>query len=201
MQTVYLATANAHKAGELEEILRTAGLDIHVCSARELGGMPDVEETAPDFEGNARLKAQALRPLAPQGAWVLADDSGLEVDALGGAPGVHSSRYAGPGASDADRNAKLLGALAGVPDAKRTARFRCCVVVLRGDGREFVFNGRCEGRISVSPAGCGGFGYDPLFVPEGYDRSFAELPGEVKNRISHRARALQALAAGWPKPV
>ena len=122
----------------------------------------------------------------------MADDSGLEVDALDGRPGVYSARFAGPGATDADNNAKLLRLLEGVPDPRRTARFRCAIALVSPDGDEYVDEGVCEGVVAREPRGEGGFGYDPLFIVPEYGRTFAELPPEVKDRISHRARALAA---------
>jgi XTP/dITP diphosphohydrolase len=124
----------------------------------------------------------------------LADDSGLEVDALSGAPGVRSARYAGPGAGDADRYQKLLDALAKVPEGRRTARFRCVVALARPDGTVRTGEGRCEGQIGWAPRGEHGFGYDPVFIVDGFDgQTMAELAPEVKNRVSHRARAVQAI--------
>jgi XTP/dITP diphosphohydrolase len=153
-----------------------------------------VEEDAPTFAGNAEKKARAA--LARSGLPSLADDSGLEVDALDGGPGVLSARYAGEGHDDAANNAKLLVALAGVPDAQRTARFRCALVFVDADGTKLVAEGACEGRIGHAGRGTGGFGYDPLFVladDEG-GRTMAELTPVEKNRISHRARALAKMA-------
>jgi XTP/dITP diphosphohydrolase len=132
---------------------------------------------------------------AALGVPAIGDDSGLEVDALDGAPGVRSARFAGEGASDPDNIRHLLAVLNGVPEAERTARFRCVLALARGPGDEVVVEGACEGRILDAPRGDRGFGYDPLFLPDGENRSFAELPGDVKNRISHRARAAGALRA------
>ena len=160
-------------------------------SAAEAGGMPKADEIGSTFEANARLKAVALHAELPPSYWVLADDSGLMVDALGGAPGVYSARYAGGGGDEAN-NLRLLRDLARVPDAERTARFVCTLVLLTEEG-EKVFHGQCEGRILRGARGDGGFGYDPLFVPEGYTETFAQLGEDIKNRISHRARALLAL--------
>ena len=190
---IFLATGNAHKLAEIRDMVAASGLGLTVDSARALGGMPAVDENAGTFEGNARLKAGALRARLPRGAWVLADDSGLEVDALGGAPGVYSSRYAGPGASDGENLEKLLRVLGELPPERRTARFHCVLVLQNGEGAEHVFHGACEGRITFAAAGRGGFGYDPAFQPEGFDRTFGQLGGEVKSRLSHRARALGAL--------
>ncbi len=191
---LFLATSNEHKAAEFAALLAGRGLtDIHVRPATAVGGMPAVKETAENFEGNAWLKARAMRARVGDGGWVLADDSGLEVDALGGAPGVRSARYAGEGATDDANNARLLREMEGMTGAGRRARFRCVLALVSPDGREETFSGACEGRIAVSVAGKGGFGYDPLFVPEGYERTFAELGETVKNRISHRARAWELL--------
>lgn len=162
-------------------------------SADAVGGMPAVDESAGTFEGNARLKAEALLAALPPDGWVLADDSGLEVDALEGAPGVYSSRYAGPEASDRENLEKLLTVLRGVPAERRTARFRCVLVLKNRDGAEHVFDGTCEGRLLNGASGDQGFGYDPAFLPEGYDETFGQLGEAVKARLSHRARAFQQL--------
>lgn len=194
---LFLATANPHKVGELVVMLGAAGIGAEVLPPAAVGGMPPVEEDAPTFEGNARKKALALAAKLPAGddVWAVADDSGLCVDALDGAPGVISARFAGEGAGDAANNAKLLALLREVPPARRGAAFRSCIVAAAPDGRTVAFEGRCPGRVIAAPRGTGGFGYDPLFVPEGFEQTFAELSGEVKNRISHRARALAGLIA------
>ncbi len=191
--TIYLATGNAHKLRELQQMFAAAALSWTVAGAAALGGMPPVDENAGTFSGNALLKARALRKFARTGAWVLADDSGLEVQALGGAPGVHSARYAGAGARDGANTEKLLRALEIIPDAARAARFECVLALLGPGGEEKIFEGECRGRIGRTPAGGGGFGYDPVFFPEGFDKTFAELGDDVKNQISHRARALRKL--------
>jgi XTP/dITP diphosphohydrolase len=195
MNTLFLATGNAHKAREFQQMFAAASLPWTVAGAAALGGMPAAEETADTFSGNALIKARALRPLAPSGAWILADDSGLEVAALGGAPGVYSARYAGKNAKDGENTAKLLRALAAVPDAARAARFVCVLALIQPDGTEKLFEGECPGRIGRAPAGVTGFGYDPVFFPEGFNETFAELGDDVKNKISHRARALEKLFA------
>lgn len=192
---VLLATGNSHKAGEFARLFRQAGVSCEVLTAADVGGMPRVEETAGTFAGNARLKAEALRRLAPPGVWVLADDSGLSCDALGGAPGVDSAVYAGPRATDGENRAKLLAALAGVPPAARTARFTCHLVLLGPAGEDMEFTGHCEGEVLGAERGEGGFGYDALFVPRGQARSFAEIPAVEKDALSHRAQAFAALAA------
>jgi XTP/dITP diphosphohydrolase len=187
-EPVVLASANPHKADEIRAI---------VGSRLELVPRPtevaEVVEDADSFEGNARLKALALADAT--GLAALADDSGLEVDALGGAPGVFSARYAGEHATDADNVAKLLADLADRPlAADRTARFRCVIVLHRPDGREVVTTGSVEGHIAAQARGEGGFGYDPVFVPDDGDgRTFAQMTAEEKHAISHRGRALAAL--------
>ncbi len=202
MTTLLIATRNVHKTAEIRQIL---GGDFCV---RDLGDFPDapaVVEDAETFAGNARKKAESLARWVPADPscgqfYVLADDSGLEVDALGGAPGVHSARFAAVGmgglsnSPDSANNAKLLRLLEGIAPEKRTARFRCVLALASVDGGHTVFfEGECQGRIALAPSGSGGFGYDPLFVPEGHDRSLAELGDNVKNKLSHRARALEKL--------
>ena len=180
---IVVATHNAHKLEEISAIL--PGFEI-------VSDDPDVEETEPDFAGNALVKARAAAARHP-GEWTMADDSGLQVDALGGAPGVRSARYAGEPSSTPANNALLLKNLEGVEDRK--ARFVCAIALVDPSGKEHSVEGRCEGRIALAPSGGGGFGYDPLFVPDGYDITFAELGEKVKNSISHRARALAAARA------
>ena len=175
---LYVATHNAHKLREIGEML--PGFTI-------LSEDPDVEETAPDFAGNALIKARAIAA-AHKGCWVMADDSGLEVAALGGEPGVRSARYAGEPSNTPANNALLLKNLEGVAD--RRANFTCCVALVDPDGAEHVLAGRCYGTIACEASGVGGFGYDPLFIPDGYAKSFAELSADEKNAISHRGRAL-----------
>ena len=181
-----LATRNPGKLAELRALL--ADLPIEVAAAVDA---PEVDETGSTFAENARLKALAVARWS--GEWALADDSGLEVDALGGRPGVLSSRYAGSGATDAERNARLLAELADVPDAARTARFRCVIALAAPDGRVWMREGACEGRIARAPRGSHGFGYDPVFLLPERGLTMAELPPEEKSRISHRARALSAM--------
>lgn len=191
---IFFASSNAHKAAELQSLAKASGLAVEIVSARTLGGMPAVDEDTGTFVGNARKKALALRPQLPSGAWALADDSGVCVDALGGAPGVESAYYAGPEANGAANLAKLVMALRETPDEKRGAHFLCVLVLLGPKGEEFVFEGQCHGTLCREPRGGAGFGYDPLFVPQGFDRSYAELGDDVKNQISHRARAWAQLA-------
>ena len=190
--TLLIATRNAHKLDEIRAILARPGLTL--IGVAEYGApLDEVVEDADTFAGNALKKARAL--CAATGLWTLADDSGLEVAALGGAPGVFSARYAGEGADDAANNRRLLGELAGVAD--RRARFRCVLALAAPDGSAWTAEGRCEGRLAHAPSGTGGFGYDPLFHPDGEHRSFAELPPAEKNRLSHRARALAAALRDW----
>lgn len=191
---LYFASGNAHKAAELQALADATALPIQIVSARAVGGMPPVAEDTGTFVGNARKKALALRTRVPADAWVLADDSGLCVDALGGAPGVESAYYAGP-EGDAKANLeKLVAVMRNVPDEKRGAYFTCVLFLVAPDGSEQVFEGRSPGRLLRGPRGGAGFGYDPLFVPEGDTRTFAELGEAVKNGISHRARAWAQLA-------
>lgn len=221
MITLLIATRNEHKVGEIRAIL---GEGFRWPTLKDFPGAPEVVEDAGSFAGNATKKAVELArwlSSAPSSefrvpSFVLADDSGLEVDALNGAPGVHSARFAAldsgaPGNSrDGDNNAKLLRLLMDVPLEKRTARFHCVIAltpvicdrvenaspVCYGDEFEMqtqLFEGACSGRIQFAPTGQGGFGYDPLFVPEGFAQSFAELGEDVKNRLSHRAKALEKL--------
>jgi XTP/dITP diphosphohydrolase len=227
--TLLIATRNLHKVGEIQAILGSA---FQMLTLDDFPGAPKVVEDAETFAGNASKKAvtlatwlnsnPSLRETHPQPAFVLADDSGLEVDALGGAPGVHSARFAAldkhENSPDVDNNAKLLQLLKSVPEEKRTARFRCVVALARmtdvpGENASpvcyaensetitSVFDGACEGKIIGSPRGRNGFGYDPLFVPAGFDQTFAELGDETKNQLSHRAKALAKLRAHFNKLV
>jgi len=190
MVKLLVATNNRGKVREYEELL--AALPCEVAFPAQEGIALEVEESGATFEENARLKALAYARAS--GLPTLADDSGLEVDALGGAPGVRSARYAGPGASDSGRCQKLLDALASVPEGQRTARFRCVVALAWPDGTVRTAEGRCEGQIGWAPRGEHGFGYDPVFIVGGFcGQTMAELVPEVKNRISHRARAVQAM--------
>ena len=187
-----IATHNLGKLDEIAVLLRDFPLKLR--SLREFSRAAPVEETGQTFAENAALKAGHYSRLT--GLWTLADDSGLEVDALGGQPGVHSARYAGPTATDAERTSHLLAALDATGDEERHARFVCALALFRpGEEDLRLFVGKCEGRIAPEPRGHGGFGYDPVFIPEGYDQTFGELPAETKNRISHRARALVSAKA------
>ena len=220
MTTLLIATRNAHKAGEIQAIL---GARCRCLTLKEFPDAPAVVEDADTFAGNATKKAVVLakwlaekQPTAnsqqPTPHFILADDSGLEVDALNGAPGVHSARFAALDKSenshDADNNAKLLRLLKDVPLEKRTGRFRCVIalvpvtngkvesaspVCFASEFEAQIFDGACDGRIQFAASGQGGFGYDPLFVPDGFVQSFAELGEDVKNKLSHRAKALAKL--------
>lgn len=190
----YLASGNAHKVHELQDLADQAALPIQLHSAREVGGMPEVVEDTGTFAGNAGKKAAALRPLIPAAAWALADDSGICVDELDGAPGVESAYFAGPEGDDGANLAKLVQVMRGVPAERRGAHYVCQLVLLGPDGQRHDFVGRCHGQLLDDPVGTGGFGYDPLFVPTGYDRTFGLLPLEVKQQLSHRAQAWAELA-------
>jgi len=220
MQTLLIATRNAHKVGEIQTIL---GADFRCLTLNHFPDAPPVVEDAETFAGNATKKAVELAKWLAYGEsgkqkvgidslWVLADDSGLEVDALNGAPGVHSARFAAlnktANSHDADNNAKLLRLLQEVPLEKRTGRFQCVIALVPipagivesaspvcfvDDFAAQTFGGTCDGRIQYAASGQDGFGYDPLFVPDGYTQSFAELGENVKNQLSHRAQALEKL--------
>jgi XTP/dITP diphosphohydrolase len=188
---ILVATTNEGKLREYERLL--AGVpDLELETMGALGELVEVVEDRDTFSANAGKKASEIAAVA--GMPCLADDSGLEVDALGGRPGVRSARYAGEDATDAENNQKLLEALRDVPDAQRTARFRCAIALVDANGREVALvEGTCEGRIGQEPKGSHGFGYDPLFVPDGFTQTIAELGPETKDRISHRAQAAAKL--------
>lgn len=187
MKQLVFATNNAHKLDEVRKIL---GGKFDVLSLKEIGCNDDIAETAETFEGNALIKARYIHD--KYGYDCFADDSGLEIDALGGAPGVYSARYAGE-AHDSEKNmAKVLEQLQGIEN--RTARFRT-VIALILDGKEYLFEGEITGRIIEERRGAGGFGYDPIFIPDGETRTFAEMDDAQKNGISHRARAVKKLVA------
>ena len=192
MKTIYLASGNAHKLHELQTALDQAGLSVKVSGPDAIGGMPEVEETEPTFEGNSLLKAHGLKEVGPNDGWYLADDSGIEIDALDGRPGVISARYAGLECDDEKNNAKVLEEMKEVAIQQRTCRF-FCVLALVGESVEETFSGSCEGMLLTEPRGTGGFGYDPLFLPNESDSTFAEISLEEKAKISHRARALNLL--------
>ena len=183
-----LATRNQGKVYEIGEILKNQN-GIELLSLRNYPDAPDVVEDGKTYQENAIKKASALAEYT--GQLTIADDSGLEVDALDGAPGVYSARYAGENASDQDRILKLLGALQNIPDSRRSGRFTCTVAIAEPLAQVRVVRGICEGRIIRTPRGASGFGYDPIFVPLGYAETFAELGDKIKNQISHRAKALK----------
>jgi XTP/dITP diphosphohydrolase len=180
-----LATNNEGKMREYKSLL--SAMPFELVSPAELGITTEVEEVGGSFEGNARLKATTLA--RESGLLTLADDSGLEVDALDGAPGTLSARYAGEGASDRDRLNYLLAKLEGVPREKRTARFRCVIAIATPKGDVELCSGECPGLITLEPVGEGGFGYDPVFYLPELGKTMAELPLEIKNKVSHRAKA------------
>jgi len=192
MTRLLLATRNAHKAREIQEIL---GPEFELRDLMAYPEIPEIVESGKSFEENAKLKAIAVSKELP--ALVIADDSGLEVEALGGAPGIYSARYVGKNATDEQNVKKLLSELtrAGAKTHQRKARFRCVIALARAGKLLDIFNGAVEGTLADYPRGSRGFGYDPIFAPQGFEQTFAELPAEVKNRISHRAEAIRALAA------
>jgi XTP/dITP diphosphohydrolase len=188
-----IATRNRHKFGEFIDLL---GLPPEaVACAADRSDLPEVEEDGQTFAANAIHKAITWATVTR--TWVLADDSGLAVRALNDAPGVFSARFAGPNATDADNNRRLLELMNGVTD--RRACFKCALALVAPSGDLRVIEGTCPGILLDQPRGIQGFGYDPLFVPDGFEQTFAEIEGASKNRISHRARALQALRSTWPE--
>jgi len=182
-----VATRNRDKLKEIQALL--ADLQLDVVSAADISGLPEIDEDGTTVRDNAVKKAIESAKFAKM--LTLADDTGLEVDALNGEPGVRSARFAGDDASYHENNKKLLGLLDGVPMEKRTARFRCVAAIADEKGLVETVEGICNGTVIEKERGGGGFGYDPLFIPDGQVKTFAELPLEVKNRISHRAKALQ----------
>ncbi len=195
MKKLIVATKNKGKLKEIKEIF--SALPFEVISMAEAGIDIDIEEDGNTFEENALKKARALS--AASGAVVVGDDSGLEVDYLNGAPGIYSARFAGEGASDEDRNNKLLGLLEGVPPEKRSARFVCAAAAAFPDGTDFVVKGTCEGFIGYNPEGVNGFGYDPIFYLPDYRMTIAQLSSEEKNGISHRGKAFRLMYEEFKK--
>lgn len=199
MEKFIAATKNKGKLKEITGIL--ADFPFRVVSMEQAAIYMDIEENGNTFEENALIKARNVSKAT--GEIVMADDSGLVVDYLNGAPGIYSARFAGDGATDEERNSKLLGLLEGIPFDKRTARFICAVAVVFPDGRFFTVEGSCEGYIGNRPSGENGFGYDPLFYIPEYGMTVAEMDSEIKNRISHRGRALRLMVDelnnGWFK--
>jgi XTP/dITP diphosphohydrolase len=190
MRKLFLATNNPHKVREIRAIL--GDLPIEVLDASAIPDAPDPEEDGETLPENAIIKARAF--FEATGEWALADDSGLEIDALDGAPGVFSARYAGPGCSFADNNAKVLRLLDGISKEKRTARFRCVAALATGTDTVETFDGTVEGWITPENRGTSGFGYDPIFFSPELNQTFAEASAEAKNDVSHRGRAFRAAA-------
>lgn len=189
MIEVVLATKNEGKVREFREIMKD--LPVRMLSLKDFPDFGDIKEDGLTFEENALKKARALSSFSKDVA--IADDSGLAVDLLNGAPGVFSARYAGPDARDQENNLKLLRDMEGVPVEKRGAAFICAIAIVTPDGKEYVVTGECRGRIGSEMRGNEGFGYDPLFIPDGFEKSFAELGLEIKNGISHRFKAIEAM--------
>ena len=184
---IWVATQNAHKVQEISAILSP----INIKSFLDLENAPEVDENGNSYAENAAIKAKALYNIVHEP--VFADDSGLEVDALGGKPGIHSARFSGPDTNHARNVAKMLDVLKDVPEEKRTARFRCCIIYIDANGETHEFNGTLEGRIAFERHGEGGFGYDPIFFLPDKNCTIAELSSSEKNTISHRAYALEKL--------
>ena len=197
LQRIYLASGNSHKVRELQELADAVSLPLDFRSARELGGMPEVIEDTGTFRGNAEKKARALLPVVPAGAWVLADDSGICVDALDGAPGVESAYFAGPEGDDEANLRKLVEVMRGKPVIERKAHYVCLLYMVCGDAGGFSFVGECHGTLADKPAGSEGFGYDPLFVPDGFHESLGLLAPATKRKLSHRAKAWAKLVEWW----
>lgn len=190
MERIIAATRNLDKIEEIKKIME--GLGLQVITEEAAGIFPlDVEETGDTFEKNSFLKAEAV--MKSSGAVTIADDSGLEVDCLDGAPGVYSARFAGSNGDDCANNKKLIDLLRKVPKKERTGRFVSVITMMFPDGSRLVARGQVEGRLILEPRGENGFGYDPLFIPEGYRETFGQLPAELKNKISHRSKALEML--------
>jgi XTP/dITP diphosphohydrolase len=190
--SILIASRNRAKAAEIAAILRCEGLDFEFVTLADFPDLASPPEAGRTFAENALAKARAAASAA--GLPAVGDDSGLEVEALGGEPGVMSARYAGPRATDRERWEKVLGLLGEVPDEKRSARFRCAAAHAAPDGETLLAEGTIEGRIAREPAGTGGFGYDPIFIPEGETRTMAQLTPAEKHAVSHRGRAFRALA-------
>lgn len=191
MKSLWIATTNQGKVNEFRNLMGST-FDLHTVAELPVYSAPP--ETGKTFEENARIKARSLKAMKP-GFWVVADDSGLEVPGLGGLPGIHSARYAGEKAKDAENVAKLLKMMQIRSPVAREAQFVCTLVVFDPEGKEHVIHGIVKGKISEKVRGTAGFGYDPVFIPEGNDKTFAELGLAVKNQLSHRASAIRQLAA------
>jgi XTP/dITP diphosphohydrolase len=186
---IALASGNLHKVSEFKALALTTHTELTIVSAKSFGGMPEVVEDQGTFVGNGLKKALALRAIVPPDFWVLADDSGLCVDYLKGLPGVESAYYAGPESDPKANLAKLVKVMAAVPKVNRGAHFVCVLILISPEGKQHIFEGQSKGHLLNEPIGGAGFGYDPLFVPEGYSLSFAQIAEAQKNTISHRARA------------
>lgn len=191
MTELWLSTTNQGKLNEFKNLM-AGKVELH--SVSELSFYSAPPETGQTFVDNARIKAKTLKALKP-GVWVVADDSGLEVEGLGGLPGIHSARYAGPKAADAENVAKLVKMMQIRSPSNRQATFRCALVAYDPSGEEHVLEGTVNGQIASSARGKGGFGYDPVFIPEGYDKTYSELGLAIKNQTSHRAKAIAKLSA------
>ena len=187
-QIIVMGTGNAHKVAEIAPLLNAAGLDIDLRAASAYGVF-DPDECGASLEENAIIKARAAMTLS--GEWALSDDTGLFVDALDGRPGIYAARYAGPGCSFDDNIRKMLGEMSGVPEGKRGATFSCVIALCRPGLEPLTFRGDCRGRILEARRGVGGFGYDPIFIIDGIEKSFAELNTAEKNVVSHRAIAVK----------
>lgn len=192
LPTILLATRNRHKTREIQTML---GEGVIVTDVTHHERLPEIEETGVSFEENAKLKAEGISRCIE--GLILADDSGLEVDALGKEPGVYSARYAGVGCTDEMNTALVLEKMQGIPHEQRTARFRCVLAVAKGGMTLATFDGTVEGILATEVRGAGGFGYDPIFMPLGYDQSFGELSSDTKHTMSHRSRALQQFKVWW----
>lgn len=187
---IVISTGNAHKLEEIGAILKDLDYNIHSLKDVNLDNL-DIEENGKTFEHNALIKARTVAKLTNM--ITIADDSGIEVDALGKKPGIYSARYAGENATDKDNREKLLKAMKNVPVSNRSGRYVCCIAVVFPDGKEFVVRGTCEGTVAFEEKGKNGFGYDSLFIVDNYNKTFAELPASIKNAISHRAKALELM--------
>ncbi len=195
---IYLASGNAHKVLEFRALVAASVPElrenVRIFSAKDAGGMPHVVEDTGTFEGNARKKALALLPLLPAGSWALADDSGVCVEALNGEPGVESAYYAGPKSDSRANLMKLFEMMKPVPADQRAAHFYCVLCLARPSEEVLFFEGRCPGKIGFELRGDAGFGYDPIFIPDGHAVTYAELGEEIKNTLSHRGRAWARMA-------
>ena len=189
MPNIWVATFNNHKIKELKSLVPKEMTDISLYSAKDLSFYSAPKEDGVSFLENAWIKAKAMKPLTPKADWLIAEDSGIEVEALGGLPGIHSARYAGKSSSDMMNNDKLLKMLNFKSEGSRKARYFCQIVALGPEGQKLEASGECLGTIANKLSGSGGFGYDPLFVPDGFECTMAEISLKEKNKISHRKKA------------